>query len=238
MNIGDLKAIIVAYFREDISHFTVGGQDLLLVALNSVRKQAELVHDFEYSKVSVDLVVDDVIGGDLSDAVLSGTDDGVDVKSVIQVGIVVTGDVVPARFSTTTSIAKEHLHRRWPRDRWDQRYPDDAECKDGRYSRSRVLQFGSKLFRYPFGTTGEQTTLTLEVYKWFADYAEDEDEDLFTKHGHNYLKWAAIIEVNHLFKRFVPRQEGNLAPPTGLADQALQALIAWDEYIVEGGRSE
>lgn len=243
MTIGAIKDTVAAYFQEATSYFTIGGTDLLLVALNSSRKKAELVHDFEASKVVVDLVVDDVAGGDLTDAVLTGTDDGVRIKSVIQAGVVLDGHVKPVRFTTTTSLDKERLDRsvtRW--DHWDEdcRYPSDAQFRRWNSGGLKVLQFGGKLFKYPFGTAGESSTLTLQVYKWFDEY-EGEDaadmEDVFTQHGYDYLKWATIVEVNHLAKAFVSRQEGNLAPPTAMADAALSALISWDEYVIEGGRS-
>lgn len=61
--------------------------------------------------------------------------------------------------------------------------------------------------------------------------------DIWTTHGQKYLLWATLVQLNHLWKRFVPRTEGNLPPPQQLADEGLAALIAWDAYKYEGFRT-
>lgn len=61
--------------------------------------------------------------------------------------------------------------------------------------------------------------------------------DIWTTHGQKFLLWASIVQLNHLWKRFVPRTEGNLAPPQQLADDGLASLIAWDAYRYEGFRT-
>lgn len=53
--------------------------------------------------------------------------------------------------------------------------------------------------------------------------------DVWTTYGHEYLLWQTISILNHRFKEFVPRTEGNLQPPYALAQSALEALIEWDE---------
>lgn len=56
--------------------------------------------------------------------------------------------------------------------------------------------------------------------------------DIWTTKGANYLIWASVVWLNQnaspFGKQFVTRQEGNLAPPTQLAAEALVALIACD----------
>lgn len=52
--------------------------------------------------------------------------------------------------------------------------------------------------------------------------------DIWTTHGSQYLLWQTIVHLNKLFRVFVPRQEGNLPPPTDLADSGLQTLVDWD----------
>lgn len=56
----------------------------------------------------------------------------------------------------------------------------------------------------------------------------DPTSDIWTTMGQQYLLWASIIQLNFRFKSFVPRTEGNLAPPQKLADEGLQNLINWD----------
>ena len=56
--------------------------------------------------------------------------------------------------------------------------------------------------------------------------------DIWTTKGYNYLLWASVVWLNQncstFGKQFVARTEGNLAPPTQLANEALAALIASD----------
>ena len=60
--------------------------------------------------------------------------------------------------------------------------------------------------------------------------------DVWTTYGAQYLQWAAIVELNHLFKHFVYRQEGNLPPPEKLRDEALEKFVMWDAYRFEQNR--
>ena len=55
-----------------------------------------------------------------------------------------------------------------------------------------------------------------------------ETSDTWTTYGSQYLLWAIIVYMNHRFKQFVYRTEGNLPPPQQLRDEALNAFIEWD----------
>jgi hypothetical protein len=61
------------------------------------------------------------------------------------------------------------------------------------------------------------------VYHWFLE------------RGFEYLQWAVICDINYMLLKFVPRQEGTLAPPEKSRDLALDALITNDSYSLEGG---
>ena len=50
--------------------------------------------------------------------------------------------------------------------------------------------------------------------------------DIWLTKGAQYLMWAGIVEINHLAKEFVFRQEGNLPPPEKLAETALEDIFA------------
>lgn len=52
--------------------------------------------------------------------------------------------------------------------------------------------------------------------------------NIWTTYGSQYLQWAVIIQLNHLFKSYVFRQEGNLPPPEKLAAEGLDAFREWD----------
>lgn len=61
----------------------------------------------------------------------------------------------------------------------------------------------------------------------------EEYTDWFTTAGHEYLMWSIVCELNHRFSTFVPRADGYVAPPEKLRDQAMQALLLWDDGMME-----
>jgi hypothetical protein len=64
----------------------------------------------------------------------------------------------------------------------------------------------------------------------------DTMQSIWLSRGEQYLLWQSIVQLNHLHKEFVYRQEGNLAPPQVLADQGLAALREWDTMRFEAHR--
>lgn len=56
----------------------------------------------------------------------------------------------------------------------------------------------------------------------------DTTSDIWTTKGSEYLIWASIVKLNHRFKFFVPRTEGNLPSPEAMAANALSTFIDWD----------
>lgn len=57
--------------------------------------------------------------------------------------------------------------------------------------------------------------------------------DWFTVAAHEFLMWSIVCELNHRFTTFVPRTDGYVAPPEKLRDQAMQALLLWDDGMME-----
>ena len=72
MTLANLKKICAAYHQVATSALTVDGVDLFLVAANNVRNHAELLHNFELSRVQATLSIDGETGGALSNAVIVG----------------------------------------------------------------------------------------------------------------------------------------------------------------------
>lgn len=85
------------------------------------------------------------------------------------------------------------------------------------------------LFTFP-------VTAKLSIVKWLPDYVSTNDTDFFTQFAPDFLIWRAIVEINNYFKVFSPKTEGNIDQTfvQGMADAALQALIAWDMSITTG----
>lgn len=65
-------------------------------------------------------------------------------------------------------------------------------------------------------------TQAVQTYDWFLDK------------GFNYLQWAIICDLNFMLLKFVPRQEGTIAPPNQVRDAAFDSLVVMDSYATEG----
>ena len=64
----------------------------------------------------------------------------------------------------------------------------------------------------------------------------DSTTDIWLTYGHEFLLWGVIVHLNHRFKEFVYRQEGNLMPPEKLAAVALENFKLWDSGYFEQHR--
>jgi hypothetical protein len=233
-----LRFIAAAFLRVDPSVFIVNGVDLFLTAVNSARRSAELRHDFEYSRVeaTVNLVA---TGVSLKDAVITQGEAIAGLKSVVSLRQFGTDGLFYPLDFTRFDIALERDRSELElRDMWGQRYPSDQRLN---YYGTNVgvVQRGQKLYPYPSFTSFDPTNVTLYIdgYGLLRDYGTfdpgTEPEDFIVQFGLEYLQWATICELNTMLTTFVPRQEGNLAPPTAERDSAWHDLILWDSYLVD-----
>lgn len=96
-----------------------------------------------------------------------------------------------------------------------------------------AYQQGQSIYIVGSGTFTFPITARLEVVRFMPDYSADTDHDFFCDFGAEYLQWAAILELNKHFKQFIPVAEGSIpeAAVEKFADEALQALIKWDNDL-------
>lgn len=347
MTILEIKTAIASLLdlENGVADLTQNGQDLALVALNQVRRQAELAHDFEFQRKLVTLTVNGVTGGSLESAVLYGTATLCAVKTVIDVGWFDNGGNFRAVEWTTISESLERQRGvlRFNRPAW---VSDDQE--ESVFDLGRFTVTGGSIYRYPKNTEINYT-VGLEVYVFSADWAlttqtvaitggtgvtgvnttyypygfytaetggvprtlwlskhpilnasaattyaiwhntvatgfvvslasdignsgvanwhkfangvvlsgadtgsagtftgtanatyaangTDTTSDIWTTYAAEYLIWGAVVYLNHTFKKFVFRQEGNLQPPEKMRDTALEAFKDWDSGLFEQNR--
>lgn len=119
------------------------------------------------------------------------------------------------------------------------RYPSDARI-NARGTSSSMIQRGRRLEIHPFYAGNEDTTFNvrLECYGLLNDYtatdlSDTQPSDFFVEYGAEFMQWSIINELNYLFKTFVPRTEGNLAPADAKAADAWRDLLLWDTYQVD-----
>lgn len=241
MTLTQIKDAVAAYLHRTTDELTVNSVDLGLVALNHVRNQAELNHNFGFTRKLAQVSVDGVTGGSLDNAVdvdgapINGQPP-VAVKSIIDIGVADSvGNISPIEWTSGEDSAN--------RTRQDNpfsimRYPTDAQALCGPVGQRRVVFAGNQIHLFP---RSPDTTLVLlmDVYSFTSDWTDTSLSPTATfttpwvTHGSNYLIWAAVIQLNHMFKDFVFRQEGNLPPPQTLADNALESMKMWDTFKYE-----
>lgn len=73
--------------------------------------------------------------------------------------------------------------------------------------------------------------INVSGFKWIDDITGLTDTNFFIEHGFEWLMWQMIIELNHLSKQFVFRQEGNLGPPTQQVQNSWDDLVGWDNDL-------
>jgi hypothetical protein len=99
-------------------------------------------------------------------------------------------------------------------------------------SSTRATVHGGNLFLSP--QNSEAVTVQIDGIHWATNYSGSSDEDWMLENGHDFLFWRAVVELNHVTKNFVYRQEGNLMPPEKLADMAYATLVQLDSDITDG----
>jgi hypothetical protein len=245
MTLNEIKAAAAAYVKRETTDLTVNGVDLGLIALNQVRLNAELQHNFEFSRKLLSVDVNGASGGSLEDVVEVGLDmeEGdppIAIKSILDVGLANTsGTFIPAAWTTLQdSFSEQREENRFT----NIRYPTDGQAVSGPFGQRRFLFSGNMVYYYPPPTESVTFSLLIHAYTFTKDWV---DADLlpsatvgtpWTTQGSQYLLWGTIIHLNNIFKEFVFRQEGNLAPPEAMRDQGLSNLVSWDIFKYEQNR--
>lgn len=215
-------------------------ESMALRAVNNARKWAERQHDFQLSLVSVKGVVpatgaglawagelEDFYGELVGDVVVKYKLKG------IQTVYILTDDgaQLPIHHMRKNRLAQDV--------REDVKYGYEgtsAGLVGTTYCgyTPQAYFHGPKMFLNP--SSEVDRNVVIDGFRWMGDYELGGTEDFFVEHGGDFLLWQGVIELNHITKYFVQRQEGNLPPPTGPRDLAWQSLLLWDDFMVDGGR--
>ena len=241
MKVKSLKVRVATYLQAEVQDFFIDGVDLLLDQINESHREMQMQYDFQYSRVTVDALVDLLNGVPLTPLPLHNTTNLVTVKKVLQPWATdQQGNDRPLKF-VDRDWQREDLRERWygiptpfaPVQRDIPSYPTFYE--------TYLVQMAQTLFLYPSSTViwpQNPVPIFLDVIRFFPDYDNSDDNpDFLIQYGSDYLCWDTVVRLNPLMKEFVPRQEGNVAPPTDLRDAAWAKLLAWDAQIMVTGTS-
>ncbi len=164
----EIKTAVANFFEKTVSELTINGQDMFLTAVNQVRRQAELKHDFEFQRKLVTVSVNGVTGGSLEAAVEYGTATAVAIKSVIEMGVF--DDDANLRPVEWTTVA-ESLERQRGDDRWVNFESARADWEPSGLRGSGRFNFtGTQLYHFPKDSTNNYT-VGLEVYAFSSSWA-------------------------------------------------------------------
>jgi hypothetical protein len=232
--IGTLKSTIAALLGKKadgsvvaVSDCSINGVDLLLLALNNARRQAERARSFRYSEVNATLSVASN-GGALSAATIPG---GGTIKEIDSIQIPASGgDRFSIEFMTNDEWA-DRIERAIGRQPYD---ATKTLAQLGVTTRNPIAyQQGASIFLYPASMFTFPVSVTMNVTRFLPDYTADADHDFFVDFAPDYLQWAGLVEMNKLWQQFVGRQEGTVdeASIKEHAAAALSALLIWDNGI-------
>lgn len=206
--------------------------DLGMLALNAAAQRAQKAHDFKCGEANGFISIQ-ATGGSLAAVFqvvgLSGT--VYNVKRVSSVLLPLSGgEYQPVEFLTEDTFTAR-IRMQIGRQTFD---ATKTLAQLGvSTTNTTAYQNGTTIFLYP---SPGNIVAQLNVQRFLPEYTAGSDSDFFTTAGQDYLKWAAVLELNKLLRVFVDKQESNVNEKavTELRDEALAALIAYDSEIALG----
>lgn len=229
--VGQIKRQIRFYLQQT-SALEFEGQDIALDEINAARVNAERMHDFAASLQTSTLSVDPDDGGDLAGITLIGDHR---FKSIQNVYLSNSAGDVPIflrpKEALTMRRRNELATAPW---NYATEFRNDTVEEVRLSTAPTAYTVGNTLFLDP--KPAAATTVSLDVFTWFPDYTDDNDTDWFTLNGAAYLKWAAVVALNHHTGTFAYRQEGTTPPPEKARDEALAQLFRLDTFNQSQGR--
>jgi len=168
VTITEIKTAAAAYHKKTLGDLTVNGLDIGLLAVNQVRLQAELNHDFNFQRKLLTLSVDSVTGGSLDDAVIYGTTTEVQLKTLIDIGQVDEfGNFIPVEWTTT----EEGLQRQRMTNGYDYvRYANSEPWQTSPMGQRRFTVTNNRLFSWPKTEDSESLSIQMEAYVFSGDW--------------------------------------------------------------------
>jgi hypothetical protein len=232
--IPDLKSKIAGYLQLAVADLeAINGIDLLLDAINRSHQYAQMQYDFELMRCSVDVSISLTSGVLFSPAHLHGTTDYVTVKKIVRTYL--GSGMRPINFSNREWVSSD-LALRWQGVGFSRNV--SVPSLNSNIDTPAVIQMGPHLYMYPSdeNVVGQSPVdVVMDVYRYFPDYSEDDDNDFILEFGDDFLFWDSVCRLNFYSKEFVNRQEGNVSPPNKERDEAWADLVAWDGSLILSG---
>lgn len=221
----ELRDAVLTYLQVPTgseAEFTRGTTDIILVAANNAMRSGQKRHDFNFLAGSVQVAVDPDTGVDWTSLTPTAH-----LRRIEGAFLVQDTGMAPIRWTTRQNLANEVIRsndrsvsREW--------YPTDATEY---VTETIALVEGNKIYLHP--KPDAVTTVELTGYTWLADLAAVGNTNFMLEYGFDWVMWQTLVELNYYTKQFVARQEGNLPPPTQMAERAWLDLVQWDDTLFE-----
>lgn len=225
-------------------------QMLMVACLNSARRHAEKMIDFELSKKRVYLTIDATDGGDIDTAEdgWSGTAPNGELVFTKKIRRIERFDTTNSVWTPASLMSYDYYRQQgenvgrsvndstlWTR---PTDYPDTVFP-----TRYVYLREGGYIFSSDESSTAVDTNIRMYVYAWLTEYQDAlhsesgqvlatilAQTDFLVKHCDSYLTWWAVREFNSRSANFVPRNEGSLDPGyiDARVNESWDAMVAWD----------
>lgn len=248
MKLDELESNVEKYLKNSTSDWSGEGFNMFITAANNARKRAEMNASWNHLLVNVELTVLGLSGVALDTAILTGDvseDPPVVLINNIRRGYLVNdGCEFPVDLVSKDKVVSD-IRQEQHRMNSDWRFgvgtdpvtiwPSEVGIYPymNRRTPVRLMRNGNQLFIYPLCDDTVSSLVHLDVYKWADDYPTTDYgdvEDWFLLRGTEYMMWSTIVELNHLMKEYVPREEGNLPTPTAFRDNAWNLLSVNEAY--------
>lgn len=175
MTLLQLKTALASYHHKGLSDLVVNGIDLGLQALNQVRLQAELDHDFGFNRKLLTLNVDTVTGGSLANAVIQGTATTVTIKTVKDIGTLDDlGNFIPQEWTTVGEGSERQREENPFR---DLRFRNnDDNC--GPWGQKRFTLSDTDLAIWPKDTVSQTLSVVIDADVFSSDWEGNQTIDV------------------------------------------------------------
>lgn len=99
-------------------------------------------------------------------------------------------------------------------------------ARQGEFYEILAVSDGTKVHLVP--TLGSAVEFIMDGFVWADPLVGMDSTNEFLTYGFDFLKWRCVVDINHILLKYVPRQEGTIAPPQKQADEALMSMIKND----------
>src|SRR6266436_403196 len=223
----DLRMAVAAFATRNESDFLISGQDCLLLAINLAKDAAQRAVDFEAAKVSTQLVISVLNGGDVSGMTIYGTTTPVLPKSLKRAFLSVGTLPIPVEL-ISRDVYVQRIKRRFSG------LSSLASVTDVITSFAPfpfvVIQVGTTVQIFPADTTqlgSGNVTLFFDILQWLPDFVQLIDGSFLFDFAFEYMIFRTLYYLNFLLK-----EDQRVAITSKMLDDTWTNVVQWNATYI------